>query len=274
MTIRIARWCFSSLAAVGLLAAASQASAQCVPGSLFCAQVNVGGTVSVGGYVDVAPPPPPPPVIVAPPPPPPVVIYQPPPAPPPPPPVFYQPPPMYPPPIYMQPPMRQPRDRRFGLHLDLGYMGTDRIQMAGADFGPRFRPSPFIGVDLGIGMYGGQDYNLNGRVEFPLTLNVLFYFNPQSPVQVYALLGTGVSWAHVDGGGFGLGQDYTYWGGQVGLGLEFRVASWLGLNLDARGFLRTRVDGGPTPEFTDSATGQTTNTSMGIYATLGASIYF
>lgn len=289
MTTRTAPWCFSFLALAGVLAFAPHAEAQCIPGSIFCAQVNVGGSISVGGYIDVAPPPPPPMVIVQQPPPPPVYLVQPPP-PPPPPMVVYQPaPPVYiqqqQPRVfygsgyqmggYAQPPMPV-REPRFGLHAELGYMGTDRVSMGGGAVALRFRAHPAFALDLGVGTYGGQDYNGRGRVEVPLTVNGVFFFNPQDRVQVYGLLGVGVSWANVDGGGslFAPAADtgYTYLGGQVGIGLEWRLSRAFALNTDLRGFLRSRVDGGAVPEFSEG--GRSTDTSMGLYGTIGATLYW
>ncbi len=48
------------------------------------------------------------------------------------------------------------------------------------------------------------------------------------------------------------------------------------MNLDVRGFLRTRTDSAAAsqPEFTNPQTGQTTNTSDGCLVTAGMTFYF
>jgi len=60
-------------------------------------------------------------------------------------------------------------------------------------------------------------------------------------------------------------RSYSYFGGQLGAGLEFRVTRRVSLNLDLVGFMRGRTDqeARVQPEFTDPDTGRTTNTSGG-----------
>ena len=60
-------------------------------------------------------------------------------------------------------------------------------------------------------------------------------------------------------------QRYSYFGGQIGVGLEFRVLDTVSLDLDVVGFIRGRTDNAAQlhPEFTDPDTGRTTNTSGG-----------
>jgi hypothetical protein len=265
----------SSLAATVTLLGASRAEAQCVPGSLFCAQVSVG--VGVSGSLTIGSPPP---VMVAQPvaPPPPVVVYQP-----------AQPPVVVvaqPQPTTMIVAQPVPQVRLpapvFGIRGEIGAMTTDRIAMGGAGVALRYRPGPFVAFDFGLGVYGGEDYHGAARVEMPVTANALFFFNPQSPLQFYSLAGLGYSFASTDRG---LGADpwgvyddhytteFSYLGGQVGLGLEWRLSPWFAVNGDVRGFIRQRVGGG-TPEFRDAATGRTTNTSGGVYWTLGTTFYF
>ena len=70
--------------------------------------------------------------------------------------------------------------------------------------------------------------------------------------------------------------NYTYFGGQAGAGLEFRIARHFAMNLDARGFLRSRTDSASAtqPEYVNPTTGQTTNTSDGVLITAGMTFYF
>src|SRR5690606_8791800 len=137
---------------------------------------------------------------------------------------------------------------------------------------------------IGIGAYAGTDYNGLDRREIPLTLDMLFYFNPQSRLQVYGLLGTGVSFGEADGyrdhrdGSFSYGtwesHEYIHWGGSLGLGLELRLGERFALNGDIRAFMRTRINDDERPEFIDADTGETTNTSGGALGTFGATFYF
>jgi hypothetical protein len=157
-------------------------------------------------------------------------------------------------------------------------MFTDNVQMGGFSAGVRFRPIGVFALDVGLGIYGGSDWNDNARVEVPLTVDALFFVNPRSRVQFYLLAGVGASWAHAgfDVTGYG-GREYTYLGGEGGLGLEFRLSRHFAINTDFRAFLRGRVDDNPYPEFERTTAGglvQTTDVSGGVRGTFGATIYF
>jgi len=69
--------------------------------------------------------------------------------------------------------------------------------------------------------------------------------------------------------------DYSYFGGQAGIGLELRLTRVLAFNIDFRGFIRSRTDqmAQQQPEFTNSQ-GQQTNTSGGGLLTGGMTLYF
>lgn len=282
-------------AIIALVGAAAPASAQCTPGSIFCAEVRIGG--------GQAPPPPPPPpevvvvpappqVVVSPPPPPQVIV-----SPPPPPRVVIVPAPPPPPRVvYVAPPQREVvmvrpvSQGRIGINGYIGGMGGD-VSMGGVGGALRLRPTPHWGVDLGMGVFAGsghQDTTVhpdNDRIEVPFTADALFFINPQSRFQAYLVGGIGFSYARVEAGGcydryrydYGCdatGRDYAYFGGQLGAGLELRLGPHFALNGDVRGFIRERMDDNhPEPEFTD-AEGRTTNTSGGVYGRLGATFYF
>lgn len=183
------------------------------------------------------------------------------------------------------PPVAEPQRRwhpEIGLNLRaegvaLGGHGSGASGLAGmggVGLSLRYRPVPAFAFDFGVDVLAGHDYNGFQRVEVPLTLSGLIYLNPRSRVQVYLLGGMHISRAQVrsdfaakqlsltdDGTQFG--ADYTYFGGQGGGGLEFRVSRRVALNLDVVGFVRKRIDEGRLPEFIDERTGQTTNTSGG-----------
>jgi len=162
------------------------------------------------------------------------------------------------------------RDRKLGLHFDVGGTFGSEVLMGGVSGALRFRPKEHVGLDLGSGYFAGNDYQGFHRSEIPLTANLLFFVNPQHKVQVYFLLGPGVSFGRVDR--FNEIRHMTYVGGQAGLGLELRLAPAFALNLDVRGVLRHRIDNDPRPEFVDGT--RSTDTSGGALLAIGATFYF
>ncbi|MBK9259055.1 MAG: outer membrane beta-barrel protein [Polyangiaceae bacterium] len=177
----------------------------------------------------------------------------------------------------------------FGGDRDRFDGASQDASMGGFGVSLRYRPWARFAVDAGFDIIGGTDYNGFDRVEMPFSLNGIFYVNPRSRTQFY-LMG-GVNWSRAtvtsdqphqlltatnDGTGFG--ADYKYFGGQLGVGLEFRLSKRLAFNVDLLGFVRKRTDidddhghkGGKNnddaseklPEYID-ASGRTTNTSGG-----------
>ncbi len=289
-----------AIAAALLIAAPASAQTECQPDDLFCAELRIGpgrAGVRIGGG---QPQPPPPPVVVEPAPQPPVVIVEPQAPIPPPPPVVVQPQPQ-PPTVIVQPappppppqqqyvvaPIQRPvlvrPQNRFpyssiGLHLHLDGLAGDDLGMGGGGAAIRFRPMPHIGIDIGASFYGGQDWNGLDRVEIPLQADVLFFLNPEHRFQVYALVGVGASFSHAVGYNDRINafdnRDYAHLGGEVGLGLEWRISRVFAMNLDVRGFIRQRVDENDRAEFVDPSTGQQTDTSGGVVGRVGMTFYF
>jgi len=148
--------------------------------------------------------------------------------------------------------------------------------MGGAGFGLRYKPVPAFGIETDADFVGGIDYNGDHRNESALTFNALFFLNPRSRAQVYLLAGFGFANAHVNDDYDGTHNNYSYFGGQGGIGLELRLSRHFALNADVRAFIRGRTDPGASqhPEFVDPTTGQTTNTSAGALLTGGATFYF
>jgi hypothetical protein len=221
------------------------------------AQCGVGFGISICGGVYVNTPPvyvqPVPQVVYAPPPqvvytPPPQVIYTPPPQP-----VYVQSAPVY---IETQPvqvvqtvqleeprierPYRRHRGFGFGARVGGGYAGLSDIGMYGGGINLRYTASPSVGIELTVDAFGGTGYAGAERTEFPITLNVLWYLNPRSRFQVYILGGLGISIAEVEQNGYT--DDPLYGGGEIGLGLELLLGNHFGITLDARGFVRTRMN--------------------------------
>lgn len=178
---------------------------------------------------------------------------------------------------------RRPR-REWGINLRLEgvMMGSDRDRhpdsgMGGIGGSLRYRPVPHFALDVGLDFLGGVDWLGNPRSETALLVSGMLFFNPKSKVQVYALGGFGFSGARVrrdvryaDDGGYVYDDDptidaYSYFGGHLGGGLEFRVGKKTALNLDVVGFVRGRTDdtARDDPEFIDAETGRRTNTSGG-----------
>ncbi|MBW2214904.1 MAG: hypothetical protein JRF48_10845 [Deltaproteobacteria bacterium] len=133
------------------------------------------------------------------------------------------------------------RDRKVGLHFDVGGTFGPQVVMGGFSGALRFRPNEHLGID-----------------------------NPQHKLQVYFLLGPGLSFGRVDT--LNEVRRMTHVGGQAGIGLELRVAPAFALNVDVRGILRHRIDSDPRPEFFDGT--RSTNTSGGALLTFGATFYF
>ena len=285
----------------------SLAEAQCPDGATFCAEIEVEGSVSIGGRRN---PPPPPPAEVeveveveeAPPAPevhvqqaPPrrrgrIVVVRPAPPPPPPQQVVVTPAPRQTTvtvettqqhrPVRVRPQQRW--NRKFALTVRGGGILSEQLQMGGLQVGARFRASRIFGVELGLGTYVGTDYNGDDRREHPVTFDFMFFFPKASRFQVYTLIGGGFSFANVDTDPFdptfsGFDRRYAYIGGQMGLGVEWRISPFFAISTDLRGFLRTRIDpdrDGINAEFVDLSSGRTTNTSAGVLGTFGMHFYF
>jgi opacity protein-like surface antigen len=153
----------------------------------------------------------------------------------------------------------------------------DTAGMGGLGFSFRIRPERYFALDIGLDMIGGRDYLGNRRAEVPFTLSAMLYANPRSATQFYMLGGIGWSQARVEKDDrYGTVEDYSYFGGHLGPGLEFRLSHPVALNIDLIGFIRGRTDrlAASEPEFTDSRTGQTTNTSGGGLLRAGLTFYW
>ena len=201
---------------------------------------------------------------------------------------YYAPPPVHQRPVRMTPPPPAPAppppkfhsaSTKWGLNFRVEGMSFGRNEKAAQDSGMgglglslRYRPIPHFAFDVGIDLIGGTDFNGFQRTETPLTVSGMIYLNPRSPVQLYLLGGMNFSRAKVtsefsspllstmSNGTFQ--AEYSYFGGQAGAGLEFRVSRHVALNIDVIGFMRKRTDDGRVPEFSDPEEG-TTNSSGG-----------
>jgi hypothetical protein len=285
--------------AVPAVAAAQSApsggSGSCPPGSWFCSAAPGEQAVPAGKSLEPLPdpdaPPPPPPTRRVPgvtyQPAPPVVVYQPPPPtmvvrPESPAPYEYAPPPHE----YVVPhheTLSRPHEWGLNLHLEgasIGRGSQGNAGLGGVGAGLRFKANRYFGLETDLDFVGGHGYDGDIRHETALSFNGLLFLNPRSRAQVYLLAGFGWSWAHsqadpsVTNAMFD--YNYTYFGGQAGIGLELRLTRVLAFNVDLRGFIRSRTDqlAQSQPEFTDPTTGQQTNTSGGGLLTGGMTLYF
>ncbi len=170
------------------------------------------------------------------------------------------------------------RHRRWGMNLHIDGIILPRyrdevedVGMAGLGLSLKYRPIPHLALGFGADFLGGSDSNGYERQEIPLSLTATVYFNPRSLAQVYMFAGVNWSFARVFSDEFqhhlaeGTADEYNYFGGHGGLGLEFRVTRLIGLNIDGLAFVRSRTDSdeeGQYPEFYDPETGEASNTSV------------
>jgi hypothetical protein len=220
----------------------------------------------------------------------------------------YNPPP-YPPPGYPragdpdeqiifdapEPEPVQPRRHRrafhewgFNVHLEDALLGgkpekASNAGMGGIGFGFRYRPLPPVAFEAGLDLLTGTDYQGYSRSEVGLLLNTLVFFNPHDVAQFYLLGGLGFSGADVtiaprngEPNFKRHDESYSYFGGQLGLGLEVRVSRRIAISGDLLGFVRGRTDdrADTVPEFTDPNTHRATNTSGGGLLRIGATFYW
>jgi len=169
------------------------------------------------------------------------------------------------------------RHRRWGLNMRIDGVLLPRMSdedadvgMAGLGLSLRYRPIPHFAIDLSGDFLGGHDSNGHERQEVPISASAMLYVNPRSLAQFYFFGGLNWSFARVQSEEIqpnfaeATQDDYTYFGGHLGAGLEFRVARLIGINIDGLAFARTRTDDdgdGRYPEYIDYDTGETSNAS-------------
>ncbi len=232
--------------AVGTLAIYGTASAQdCGYPYSFCAQVQIGVPQPPVVYVQPVAPPPPPVVYVQPAPPPPPTVYV---VRPRPRVVYYQPAPVVAvaAPVFVMP----QRQLGLGLHLGAAAVSENEDPMGGFGAHIRYRLNPRFAVEGTLDLYNGMGTEGLPRSEVPLTVNGLWYMNPQNRLQLYFLAGVGVAAAHIGEKDYSSGAevDTAFAGMQAGIGGELRLGQHLALSADVRGFLRGRLDDNYHPE--------------------------
>lgn len=183
---------------------------------------------------------------------------------------------------------RQFREWGFNLHLQAALIGdrhdrADNSGMAGLGFAFRYRVMPVLAFEAGVDLLTGTDFQGYSRGEAALLANTIVFFNPRDPVQFYALGGLGLAAARVTIAPRSGEQPferhdehYSYFGGQLGLGVEVRATRRIAFNADLIGFIRGRIDDKAryAPEFIDASTHLATNTSGGGLLRVGATFYW
>ena len=182
-----------------------------------------------------------------------------------------------PPPPPPKPKKKRVWRERFGLNLrgegaafKAANGGVNGMGGVGISF--RYRPAPAFALDFGGDIMGGKDYYDQTRVESAFSTTAMVYFNPRSILQLYGLLGFNLTHAEIvsqqytayDRTGYStyeVSNSHDYFGGHAGLGLEFRLARHVALDVDGIGLIRHRIDDNGGPEFRDPKTGNTTDTS-------------
>lgn len=175
------------------------------------------------------------------------------------------------------------------------YTAARDAGMGGLGISFRYRPIPQFAFDSGIDFIFGTDYNGFDRQEIPFSVNGLIYFNTENKIQPYIV--GGVNWSsatvHSDvpsplltanKDGHGYGAEYSYFGGQFGVGCDFKIKPNISLNFDLVSFLRGRTDinneqkkyfsNQRAPEFINAITGQTANKSGGFLFRGGMTYWF
>jgi Outer membrane protein beta-barrel domain len=193
-----------------------------------------------------------------------------------------------------EPPPPKHRRRRgfrewgFNVHLEVALLGNNSARpantgMGGLGFGFRYRPLPPLAFEAGIDLLKGTDQQGFARSEAALLLNTLVFFNPHDVVQVYGLAGLSFSGANVtvapraDDTYFKRHEEhYSYFGGQLGLGVEVRVSRSIAIAGDLLGFVRGRTDNhsDDAPEFIDSNSPRVNDTVGGGLLRAGVTFYW
>ncbi|HYP75435.1 MAG TPA: outer membrane beta-barrel protein [Polyangiaceae bacterium] len=148
---------------------------------------------------------------------------------------------------------RRFREWGFNLHFE-GALVADQPRAdsgtGGLGFGFRYRALPALAFEVGLDFLRGPEHRGYWRSEAALLLNTLVFFNPRDVVQLYALGGlgfsrTGLTYVRSSGDEVVVRESdehQSYFGGQLGLGLEVRVSHRVAIAGDVVGFIRGRTD--------------------------------
>jgi hypothetical protein len=155
--------------------------------------------------------------------------------------------------------------------------------MGGLGVGLRYRLLPEFALQADIELGFGTDYNGYDRQEGALLAHAIGTLNPRDVVRIFVLGGFGLSAARVTIAPANSAplwptydQHYTYFGADLGAGVEVRVSPRTSIHAEVIGFIRERTDteDDPRPEFVDPETGRATDTSGGGLLRVGAIFYW
>jgi len=177
------------------------------------------------------------------------------------------------------------REWGFNVHLEGALLGDQPRRdsaMGGLGFGFRYRVLPPLAFEVGVDLLRGAEHDGYWRSEAALLFNTLLFFNPRDVVQVYALGGLGfsrssVSFARItDDDVFYKRSDehLSYFGGQLGLGLEVRVSRRVAIAGDLLGFIRGRTDERTDIELDNRNLLRANETASGGLLRAGVTIYW
>ena len=167
----------------------------------------------------------------------------------------------------------------FGALFGSGRNKSQDASMGGLGVGLRYRLLPEFAIEGTLELGFGTDYNGYDRREAAGFLHALGTLNPRGRVRAYVFGGFGLSTAEVTSGTAEnsplwprYDRHYSYFGADLGAGVEVGLSSRTAIKADLLGFLRDRTDRGRNsrPEFEDPETGRTTNASGGGLIRVGA----
>jgi hypothetical protein len=171
----------------------------------------------------------------------------------------------------------------FGALLGEGRDSNRQVSMGGLGVGLRYRLLPEFAVSGEVELGFGTDYNGYDRQEAALLVHAIGTVNPRSVVRVFFLGGFGLSSARVTVGDESSSplwpsrdEHYGYFGLDLGAGVEVGLSPRTAIHGELIGFVRDRTDAGlnSAPEFVDSDSGRTTNSSGGGLLRFGAVFYW
>ena len=176
------------------------------------------------------------------------------------------------------------REWGFNLHLVGGLLAEQPERdtaLGGLGFAFRYRMIPRLALEAGVELLRGPEHRGHFRTDAALLLNLLVFFNPRDVVQVYAFGGvglsrTGLTFLDRDSGSHEhTDWHYSYFGGQLGAGLEVRVSQLLAISGDLVGFLRGRTDDeARTSDFVNRSNGFRNDSSSGGLIRGGVTFYW
>jgi hypothetical protein len=145
------------------------------------------------------------------------------------------------------------REWGFNLHLEGALSSHEPTRgegpwLGGLGFAFRYRAIPALALEVGVDLLKSPEQRGVWRSEAVLLFNTLAFLNPHDVAQAYVLGGMAFSAANVSAAAGSADfrarrdQRYSYFGGQLGLGVEIRISRRVAVASDVIGFIRGRTD--------------------------------